>query len=82
MYISENIKLPPILLMHSEYDPIVSVANSRILYEKLVASHHNVFYYELENDAHGGAIYYDNAILDIVQEFCKKCVSHQRSVCM
>ncbi len=31
MYISENIELPPILLMHSEYDPIVSVENSRIL---------------------------------------------------
>ncbi|MDE6642296.1 MAG: alpha/beta hydrolase [Acetatifactor sp.] len=77
MYISENIELPPILLMHSEYDPIVSVANSRMLYEKLVASHHNVVYYEFtENDAHGGATYYSDPILDIVQEFCKKCVSH------
>lgn len=76
MYISENIELPPILLMHSEFDPIVSVANSRILYEKLVASHHNVVYYELaENNAHGSATYYDDSILDIVQEFCKKCVS-------
>lgn len=71
MYISENIELPPILLIHSEYDPIVSVENSRTLYETLVTSHHNVFYYELEeNDAHGGATYYDSAILDIIQEFC------------
>ena len=75
MYISENIELPPILLIHSEYDPVVSVANSRTLYEKLVAAHHDVFYYELEgSDAHGGATYYDSAILDIVQEFCEKCV--------
>lgn len=71
MYISENIELPPILLIHSEYDPIVSVENSRTLYETLVTSHHNVFYYELEeNDAHGGATYYDSAILDIIQKFC------------
>lgn len=76
MYISENIQLPPILLMHSEYDPIVSVENSRTLYEKLIASHHNVFYYELEeNDAHGGATWYDSAILDIVQEFCRESLS-------
>lgn len=71
MYISENIELPPILLIHSEYDPIVSVENSRTLYETLATSHHNVFYYELEeNDAHSGATYYDSAILDIIQEFC------------
>lgn len=76
MYISENIELPPILLMHSEYDPIVSVENSRTLYEKLITSKHNVSYYELEgNDAHGGAVYYDSEILDIIQEFCKKCLS-------
>ena len=73
MYISENIELPPILLIHSEYDPIVSVENSRTLYERLVASRHNVFYYELEeNDAHGGAVFYDSEILDIIQEFCRK----------
>jgi len=76
MYISEDIELPPVLLIHSEYDPIVSVENSRILYRKLVASHHDVYYYELEgNDAHGGKTYYDDAILDIVHDFCKKCVS-------
>jgi acetyl esterase/lipase len=73
MYISEDIKLPPILLMHSEYDPIVSVENSRILYEKLAASSHDVIYYELEeNSAHGGLTYYNDKILGIVEEFCKK----------
>lgn len=75
MYISEDIELPPILLMHSEYDPIVSVENSRILYEKLAASSHDVFYYELEeNDAHGGITYFNDRILDIIKEFCKKYI--------
>lgn len=74
IYISENIELPPILLMHSEYDPIVSVENSRTLYEKLITSRHSVYYYELEGiDAHGGAAYYNDAVLDIIQEFCSKC---------
>ena len=39
-------------------------------------SHHKAAYYELEgNDAHGGAVFYDRAILDIVQEFCEKCLT-------
>ena len=74
MYITENIKLPPILLIHSEYDPFVSVENSRILYEKLIASNHDVSYYEIEgNDAHGGAVYYSDTVLDIIQGFCCDC---------
>ncbi|MCM1049759.1 MAG: alpha/beta hydrolase [Clostridiales bacterium] len=73
MYISEDIELPPILLIHSEHDPVVSVENSRTLYDKLAACHHHVFYYELEgSDAHGGVTFYDSAILDIIQEFCIK----------
>lgn len=45
-------------------------------HEELAASHHNVDYYELkENDTHGGMTYYNSTILDIVEEFCKKCVS-------
>lgn len=72
MYITENIELPPVLLIHSEYDPIVSVENSRTLYEKLSASDHEVFYYEIkENNSHGGATFYDSKILDIIEEFCK-----------
>ena len=75
MYITENMELPPVLLIHSEYDPIVSVENSRVLYEKLITMKHEVFYYELEgSSAHGGATYYDSKVLDIVQEFCEKCV--------
>lgn len=73
MYISEDVKLPPVLLFHSENDPVVSVENSRLLYEKLSSTHHEVYYYELEgNDAHGGNDFFDSKILDIIQEFCDK----------
>ena len=71
MYITKDIKLPPILLIHSENDPIVSVENSRLLYKKLNDTNHAVTYYEIEDcDAHGGAVFYDEQILDIVQDFC------------
>lgn len=73
MYITEDVKLPPVLLFHSENDPVVSVENSRLLYNKLNNTHHEVYYYELTgNDAHGGNVFFDNKILNVIQEFCDK----------
>lgn len=73
MYITKDIELPPVLLLHSELDPIVSVENSRVLYKTLVDAGHEASYYELEgNDAHGGATYYDSGVLDIIKKFCKE----------
>lgn len=72
MYVTKDISIPPVLLIHSEYDPVVSVENSRTLYEILTDMNHEAFYYELEdNHAHGGATYYDSKVLDIIQEFCE-----------
>lgn len=52
-------------------NPIVSVENSRLLYEQLKETHHAVEYYELENcDAHGGLVFYCEEVLNIIQEFC------------
>lgn len=73
MYVTEEIELPPVLLIHSECDPIVSAENSRVLHDKLADTNHEVYYYELEsNDAHGGATFFSSQVLDIVQEFCKR----------
>ena len=72
MYITEDIELPPVLLLHSEFDPVVSVENSRVLYEKLVANGHEAVYYEMEGlDAHGGAVFYSDEVLGIVKMFCE-----------
>ena len=73
MYITEDVKLPPVLLFHSDNDPVVSVENSRLLYDKLSNKHHEVYYYELEgNDAHSGNAFFDSTILSIIKEFCDK----------
>lgn len=72
-YIKEDIKIPPILMFHSDSDPIVSVENSRTLYDKLMETGHEVEYYELkDNDAHCGNTYYSATILDIVKDFCER----------
>lgn len=76
MYITENVKLPQVLLIHSENDPVVSVENSRILYKKLADTHHKVCYYELTgNSAHGGAVYYGSKVLRVIREFCERGIS-------
>lgn len=72
MYVTEKVELPPILLLHSEFDSVVSVENSRMLYEKLVESGHEAVYYELEGlDAHGGAVFYCDEVLSVVKAFCE-----------
>lgn len=72
--ICANEELPSMCIFHSENDPVVSVENSRTLYKALETNGHQVEYYELENnDAHCGAIYFSEAILDIIQAFCERC---------
>ncbi len=74
IYITEDVnRLPPVLLFHSDNDSVVSVENSRLLYNKLNNTNHEVYYYELEgNDAHCGVTFFDSKILNIIQEFCDK----------
>lgn len=72
-YLTEKVEIPPVLLIHGEYDPVVSVENSRTLYEKLIDTNHEAVYYELEDShAHGGATFYERKVLNIIQEFCEK----------
>ncbi len=76
MYITKDIELPSVLLIHSEFDPVVSVENSRALYDRLIATGHEADYYELEgNDAHGGLTYYSDEVLDIIQRFCDEHIN-------
>lgn len=71
-YVMENVELPPALMLHSEFDPVVSAENSRTLYEKLKTTGHEAEYYELEGlDAHGGAVFYCEEVLGIVKAFCE-----------
>lgn len=80
MYVTKDVALPAVLLLHSELDPIVSVENSRVLYDNLIDAGHEVSYYELEgNTAHGGATYYGNEVLNIIQKFCEEHTDHNSS---
>ena len=63
----------PVLMFHCINDPVVSVENSRTLYEKLEEKNHSVEYYEIKDwDEHGGNIYFSETVLTIIQDFIKK----------
>ncbi len=71
MYITEDITLPPVLLIHAEHDPVVTVASSRTLHDQLAAAGHRVQYIELAGcSAHGGPVFWEGPVLDAVQAFC------------
>lgn len=69
MYITKNVNLPPVLLLHGDEDPIVSVEHSRKLYELLKNNHHEVTYYELEGISHGGAAFWIEDIINLIDKF-------------
>lgn len=73
MYVTDEVEIPPMCILHGENDPIVSVENSRVLCDMLEKYGHNVEYYELMNcDAHCGATFFSKAVLDVVQDFCER----------
>lgn len=73
--IREDIVLPPVLMFHCTNDPIVSVENSRTLYQKLEENNHRVDYYEIKDwKEHAGNIYFSQTVLSIIQEFIKDTI--------
>lgn len=74
-YITEDIKIPPILMFHGKSDTTVSIENSRSLFNILKKYDKEVTYYEIEKAGHGGALYWSDEILNIVERFIKIKVS-------
>ncbi len=72
MYITEDAPIPPVLLFHSENDPVVSAENSALVYRRLTAAGKRADYYELEGTSHGGLAFFSEPILDILSDFCQR----------
>ena len=68
-YITDEVTLPPVLILHGDADRIVSVENSRALYQKLAEKNKNAVYYELPGVDHGGAPFWEKEVLDVIVEF-------------
>lgn len=68
-YISKEIDIPPVLLLHGNVDCQVNVEHSRQLYHQLIEAGKSVSFYELEGTDHGGPVFWTKEILDIIVSF-------------
>ena len=59
-------------MFHGKADETVSIENSRNLFALLQKYDKDVEYYEIEKAGHGGAVYWTDEILDIVENFIRK----------
>ena len=74
-YISSEREIPPILMFHGLEDEVVSIEHGRSFFHCLKQFEKEVEYYEIENEGHGGASFWGEDMLDIVEHFLKKhCV--------
>lgn len=68
-YISKEIDLPQVLLLHGTMDCQVGIEHSRQLYHQLKEAGKSVSFYEIEGTDHGGPVFWTLKILDIIDSF-------------
>lgn len=73
-YISLNLSLPPILILHGSKDHVVPFTQSLELYQALKKQHHNVKLARVHGADHGRSIFYTNDVYQCIEEFLKSCL--------
>lgn len=71
--IDSDTKLPPVLMFHGTKDRLVNCQGSAILYKRLKSTGHRVKFYLIKGADHGGAEFWTNRIVGIIDEFCQSC---------
>ncbi len=73
--VTEGMDLPPILIFHGTKDRIVNPSGSVVLYEKLKECGYDVKFYLVKGADHGGAEFFQDAILDLTIPFFERCMN-------
>ena len=71
-HIDEKTEFRPILMIHGNKDRLVPFQQSVLLYEKLKETHKTVEFYCLDGADHGGDAFFDQKVLDIVENFIRQ----------
>lgn len=74
-YVTPEADTPPTLIMHGGSDDFLPFEQSVALYERLCACDHEVAFYRMEGDGHGGGAFDNEAVLDIVESFIREHLS-------
>lgn len=72
--IDENTKLAPVLMFHGTKDLVVNCTGSVTLYKRLKETGHPVDFYLIQGANHGGAEFWTDEVITIVDAFIKKCL--------
>lgn len=71
-YISKEIDIPKVLLLHGTMDCQVDIEHSRQLFTQLKKADKSVSFYEIEGLDHGGPGFWTKEILDIIDSFIQR----------
>ena len=71
--IDENTKIAPVLIFHGTKDRVVNCTGSAALYRRLKETGHQAQLYLLKGADHGGSEFWTDTVLDIVDDFAKRC---------
>ncbi len=71
--IDENTKIAPVLIFHGTKDRVVNCTGSAALYRRLKETGHPAEFYLVKGADHGGPEFWTEQVLDIVDDFAKRC---------
>ena len=71
--ITEETKMPPTLILHGTKDRLVNCETSVILYRQMKKCGKDVSLYFLKGADHGGAEFWTDQVIDIVDGFLQGC---------
>jgi len=72
MYITRDVTIPRVLLIHGTDDCQVNIQHSRQLFEQLRKVDKDVLFYELEGSDHGGSEFWSKEVVDIIESFVQR----------
>lgn len=70
---SREVEIAPTLIFHGTKDRTVNASGSVLLYNAMKAAGKDVSLYLLKGADHGGAEFWSDQVLDIVDSFCRRC---------
>ena len=71
--IDESTVIAPSLIFHGTKDRVVNCTGSVVLYKRLKETGHDVSFYLVKGADHGGPEFWTDQILDIVENFMRRC---------
>lgn len=77
-YITPELELPPVFIIHGTKDRVVNTRQSVELYQKLKEQNRDVEFYLLKGADHGGPEFWSQPVIDRADAFIRRCLADQK----